>query len=120
MHLKLSKWNKDLIFFYALLHSCGNIYNYVNVVNKERWQISSFVICCIFFFAFYRSGLRVETNHLPYKRKYTVWGVTKESADKRQFEINDKDSGRKYKLTVAEYFKETYKKQLRCTFAVFV
>lgn len=81
--------------------------------------ISSFVICCIFF-AFYRSGLRVETNHLPYKRKYTVWGVTKESADKRQFEINDKDSGRKYKLTVAEYFKETYKKQLRCTFAVFV
>ena len=81
--------------------------------------ISSLVICCIFF-AFCRSGLRVETNHLPYKRKYTVWGVTKDSADKRQFEIDDKDSGRKYKLTVAEYVKETYKMQLRCTFAVFV
>ena len=46
MHLKLSKWNKDLILlnFYALLHSCGNIYSYVNVVNKERWQILTSVV----------------------------------------------------------------------------
>ena len=91
--------------------------------HKMLFVFCNFAFCNMlhfFFFAFYRSGLRVETNHLPYKRKYTVWGVTKESADKRQFEIDDKDSGKKYKLTVAEYFKETYKKQLRCTFAVFV
>ena len=46
MHLKLSKWNKDLILltFFALLHSCGNIYNYVNVVNKETWQILTSVM----------------------------------------------------------------------------
>lgn len=81
--------------------------------------ISSFVTCYIFL-DFYPSGIRVETNHLPYKRNYTVWGVTENSAEKMQFEIHDKDSGRKYKLTVAEYFKESYKMQLRCAFAVFV
>ena len=46
MHLKLSKWNKHLILltFYAWLYSYGNIYNYVNVVDKERWEILNSVM----------------------------------------------------------------------------
>ena len=54
----------------------------------------------------------METTHLSYKRRYSVWGVTKYSADNLQFEVDD--SGQKIKSTVAEYFKEKYEIQLRC------
>ena len=54
----------------------------------------------------------METTHLSYKREYSVWGVTKYSADNLQFEVSD--SGQKVKSTVAEYFKEKHKIQLRC------
>ena len=47
------------------------------------------------------------------KRKYTVWGVSRESADRLQFDVDDETSGRRTKTTVAAYFKDRYKMQLR-------
>ncbi|XP_078383843.1 protein argonaute-2-like isoform X2 [Oculina patagonica] len=58
-------------------------------------------------------GIRVQTSHSSYKRKYSVWGVSDLSADKLQFVVEEQVSGRKYKTTVAEYFKDTYKLPLR-------
>ena len=60
---------------------------------------------------FFLIGLRVETTYL--KRKYTVWGVSRESADGLQFDVDDETSGRRTKTTVAAYFKDRYKMQLR-------
>ncbi|CAH3143541.1 unnamed protein product, partial [Porites evermanni] len=57
------------------------------------------------------SGLRVQTTYV--KRKYTVWGVSRESADRLQFDVDDETSGRRTKTTVAAYFKDRYKMQLR-------
>ena len=56
----------------------------------------------------------METNHLSYKRKYSVWGVTENSANNLQFVVADEEPGRKIKQTMTEYFKEKYKIQLRC------
>ena len=63
--------------------------------------------CTLFFLI----GLRVETVYL--KRKYTVWGVSRESADRLQFDVDDETSGCRTKTTVAAYFKDRYKMQLR-------
>ena len=53
----------------------------------------------------------MQTAYL--KRKYTVWGVSRESADRLQFDVDDETSGRRTKTTVAAYFKDRYKMQLR-------
>lgn len=47
------------------------------------------------------------------KRKYTVWGVSRESADNLQFDVDDETSGRRTKTTVAAYFRDRYGMQLR-------
>ncbi|XP_068702995.1 protein argonaute-2-like isoform X3 [Montipora foliosa] len=59
-------------------------------------------------------GIRIQTTHVAsIKRKYTVWGVSSVSAEKLQFDVEDGVTGRKFKTTVAEYFKDTYKLHLR-------
>ena len=44
--LKALKMEQGLNFTYllCLTHSYGNIYNYVNVVDKERWEILNSVM----------------------------------------------------------------------------
>lgn len=52
----------------------------------------------------------MQTTHVPsIKRKYTVWGVSSQSADKLQFDVEDETTGRRTKTTVASYFKDRYK-----------
>ena len=59
-------------------------------------------------------GIRIQTTHAgSIKRKYTVWGVSPQSADRLQFDVEEEVTGRKVKTTVAEYFKDRYKLTLR-------
>ena len=74
----------------------------------EQLFVHSFKDRCTLFFLV---GLRVQTTYL--KRKYTVWGVSRESADRLQFDVDDETSGRRTKTTVAAYFKDRYRMQLR-------
>ena len=56
----------------------------------------------------------MQTTHVAaQKRKYTVWGVSGQSADRLQFDVVDETSGRSTKTTVATYFKDRYRMQLR-------
>jgi len=65
----------------------------------------------------YPQGIRIQATHAAsVKRKYTVWGVSSVSAEKLQFEVEDGVTGRKFKTTVAEYFKDTHKLHLRYCF----
>ena len=58
-------------------------------------------------------GVRIETTHMAtMKRKYTVWGVS-ESAERLQFDIEDNESKRTTRTTVAQYFFDAYKLRLR-------
>ena len=68
-------------------------------------------------------GFRIETTHMAkMRRKYTVWGMSNQSAEKLQFEIIDEASKRTTKTTVAGYFLDTYGIELRyvyiCCFRV--
>ncbi|XP_022809864.1 protein argonaute-2-like [Stylophora pistillata] len=59
-------------------------------------------------------GLRIQTTHAAsIKRKYRVWGVSAKSAERMQFDVTDEGTGRTYKTTVAEYFKDRHKVTLR-------
>ena len=59
-------------------------------------------------------GIRIQTTHsAPVKRRYNVWGVSSDPAEKLQFELEDGVTGRKSKTTVAEYFKSKYQLHLR-------
>ena len=49
-----------------------------------------------------------------------MWGVSSVSAEKLQFDVEDGVTGRKFKTTVAEYFKDTYKLHLRYCAVTFV
>ena len=42
-----------------------------------------------------------------------MWGLSKISAEKLQFEVKDEITGLTIKMTVAEYFKSRYKLALR-------
>ena len=65
----------------------------------------------------YPQGIRIQTTHAAtIKRTYTAWGVSSLPAEKLQFEIEDGATGRKSKTTVAQYFKDTYKLDLRYCF----
>lgn len=56
----------------------------------------------------------MQTTHVAsIKRKYTVWGVSSQSADRREFDIEDETTGRRTKTNVAAYFKERYNIRLR-------
>ncbi|XP_074606193.1 protein argonaute-2-like isoform X2 [Acropora palmata] len=57
------------------------------------------------------SGVRIETTHTRWK--YTVWGMSNQSAEKLQFEIEDEASKLTTKVTVARYFLDTYGLELR-------
>ena len=59
-------------------------------------------------------GLRVQTTHVAsIKRKYTVWGVSSQSAERREFDVEDETTGRRTKTNVAAYFRERYNIRLR-------
>ena len=59
-------------------------------------------------------GLRVQTTHVAsIKRKYTVWGVSSQSAERREFDVEDETTGRRTKTNVAAYFRERYNIPLR-------
>ena len=59
-------------------------------------------------------GVRIETTHVAsMKRKYTVWGLSSDSAARLQFDVQDETTGRQTKTTVAHYFKDRYKLVLR-------
>jgi len=75
-----------------------------------------FSVCSLNDTFLYPQGIRIQTTHSDVKRKYTVWGVSSISAEKLQFEVEDGATGRKFKTTVAEYFKDTYKLHLRYCF----
>ena len=49
-------------------------------------------------------GLRIQVTHLPYPRKYRVVGVTRQSADRQRFTLDDGQT-----LTVQNYFERKYK-----------
>lgn len=53
-------------------------------------------------------GLRIEVTHLPYPRKYRVCGVSKRSASKLTFPLEDQTE-----CTVQIYFLEKHKMRLR-------
>ncbi|XP_020617506.1 protein argonaute-2-like isoform X1 [Orbicella faveolata] len=59
-------------------------------------------------------GIRIQATHAAaIKRKYKVWGVSSDPAEKLQFVVEDGVTGRKSKTTEAEYFKNKYKLHLR-------
>ena len=61
------------------------------------------------------TGIRIQTTHAgTIKRKYTIWGVSEKSANRKQFDVTDERTGRTYKTTVADYFKDRYRLILRC------
>jgi len=61
-------------------------------------------------------GLRVQTTHVAaIKRKYTVWGISSQSAERREFDVEDETTGRCTKTNVAAYFRERYNIRLRYT-----
>lgn len=56
----------------------------------------------------------METTHeASIKRQYTARGVSSISAEKLQFEVEDRATGCKSKTTVAMYFENKYKLHLR-------
>ena len=61
------------------------------------------------------TGIRIQTTHAgSLKWKYTVWGVSEKSANRKQFDVTDERTGRTSKTTVADYFKDRYRLILRC------
>ena len=49
------------------------------------------------FFPVCVTGGRIQTNHAgTIKRKYTVWGVSEKSANRKYFDVTDEDTGRTY------------------------
>ena len=56
----------------------------------------------------------MQTTHVAsIKRKYTVWGVSSQSADKREFDVEDETTGCRTKTNVAAYFRDRYNMRLR-------
>ncbi|CAG2171047.1 unnamed protein product [Oppiella nova] len=52
-------------------------------------------------------GLRVYTEHLGYKRRYTIKGLSQKPSNAQTFEYDD-ESGRKVRTTVKDYFRQNY------------
>ena len=56
----------------------------------------------------------MQTTHAAsIKRKYTVWGVSSQSAERREFDVEDETTGRRTKTNVAAYFRDRYNIRLR-------
>ena len=88
----------------------------IQAVSIYYWFLSNAFCCSLL-------GFRIETTHMAkMRRKYTVWGMSNQSAEKLQFEIIDEASKRATKTTVAGYFLDTYGIELRyvyiCCFRV--
>ena len=68
----------------------------------------------MFFFSVCVTGICIQTTNAgSIKRKYTIWGVSEKSANRKQFDVTDEGTGRTYKTTVADYFKDRYRLILR-------
>ena len=60
------------------------------------------------------TGIRIQTTNAgSIKRNYTIWGVSEKSANRKQFDVTDEGTGRTYKTTVTDYFKDRYRLILR-------
>ena len=56
----------------------------------------------------------MQTTHVAsIKRKYTVWGVSSQSANGREFDVEDETTGCRTKTTVTAYFRDRYNIRLR-------
>ena len=56
----------------------------------------------------------MQTTHVPsIKRKYTVWGVSRQSSEKQEFDVEGEATGRRTKTNVAAYFRDRYNIRLR-------
>ena len=56
----------------------------------------------------------MQTTHVAsMKRKYTVWGLSRQSAERREFDVEDETTGRRTRTNVAAYFKDRYNIRLR-------
>ena len=56
----------------------------------------------------------MQTTHAAtIKRKYTVWGVSSQSAERREFDVEDETTGCRTKTNVAAYFRDRYNIRLR-------
>ena len=56
----------------------------------------------------------MQTTHVAsIKRKYTVWGVSSQSAERREFDVEDETTGCRTKTNVAAYFRDRYNIRLR-------
>ena len=56
----------------------------------------------------------MQTTHVAsIKRKYTVWGVSSQSAERREFDVEDETTGHRTKTNVAAYFRDRYNIRLR-------
>ena len=56
----------------------------------------------------------MQTTHAAtIKRKYTVWGVSSQSAERREFDVEDETTGHRTKTNVAAYFRDRYNIRLR-------
>ena len=65
-------------------------------------------------------GLRVQTTHVAsIKRKYTVWGVSSQSAERQEFDVEDETTGRRAKTNVAAYFRDRYHIRLRYAYSFY-
>ena len=59
-------------------------------------------------------GVRFQTTHVPnMKRKYTVTGLARESADLHRFDVEDERTKTSRRMSVTEYFRDRYKYNLR-------
>ncbi|CAG2117381.1 unnamed protein product, partial [Medioppia subpectinata] len=58
-------------------------------------------------------GLRVYTHHLSYRRSYTIKDLSRFPPDRQTFEIDE--NGRKRQVSVKDYFKSQYKKDITDT-----
>ena len=81
--------------------------NLIQAVSIYSWFLSNAFCCCLL-------GFRIETTHMgKMRRKFTVWGMSNQSAEKLHFEIKDEASKLTTKTTVAGYFFDTYGLELR-------
>ena len=71
------------------------------------WNLTLNLTVCV-------TGIRIQTTNAgSIKRKYTIWGVSEKSANRKQFDVTDEGTGRTFKTTVADYFKDRYRLILR-------
>ena len=105
------------IYFLFSFHKLSYTGNNENLDNLKSLKISLTqcdffvlkVLICDVFFSVCVTGIRIQTTSAgSIKRKYTIWGVSEKSANRKQFDVTDEGTGRTFKTTVADYFNDRY------------